>query len=65
MGVGVRVIELPDGRVETVMDLDSLYELIREYMGNDVVEFIEDSMESEAYNKVNNIITHLIEVKHD
>ena len=48
MGVGVRVIELPDGKIETVMDLDSLYELIREYMGNDVVELIKDSMESES-----------------
>lgn len=62
MGVGVRVIELPNGKIETVMDLDSLYELIREYMGNDVVEFVKDSMDEDCFDLLNNTLNELYDV---
>lgn len=51
-----RVIGLPSGKNITVLTLDDVYDVVREYVGDDAVEFIKDSMEEEYLFVLNDIL---------
>ena len=51
-----RVIGLPNGKNITVLTLNDVYDVVREYVGDDAVEFIKDSMEEEYFHVLNDIL---------
>lgn len=51
-----RVIGLPNGKTITVITLNDVYDVVREYVGDDAVELIKDSMEEEYFYVLNNIL---------